>query len=289
METAGELSERTSSQEWAVCISALSFLIAFAANVFHFWSVMSVLFVGTKVEGFLALFLVAGWAGGVAVATDSDNDLAVDYEGQVQNGNLYYFGWASFVCSVTILANYLQSVYSVDMMGELRNKAKRMTLWSASLAVCIVVMASSANVYENVCDSSPPQESGRYCERTAVGISFGCMGALISLIIVSMKISDSIVPFFYEAFATFIMVIFYAFGVAFITSNDGPGAPLGNLYYSSWSAFLISLMLLKSCFEDYQSAKALAEKPNGAGNGNLASDPYANDIPVETLEGDDNI
>ena len=193
---------------------------------------MSSLFIGTKLEGAFSVFLMVGWAAGVATVTDSDNSLAVDSEGQVANGNLYYFSWASFVCSVTIVSNYLQSVYNVNIASEIHNKSKRMSLWSAMLAVCIVVMASSSNVYENVCRDSPRTESNKYCERTAIGISFGTIGTLMALAIVAVKISDNIVPFFFEGVAALLLVIFYAFGVAYITSNDGPGAPLGNLYYS---------------------------------------------------------
>ena len=250
---------------------------------------MSSLFIGTKLEGFFAVFLMVGWAAGVATVTDSDNNLAVDTEGQVANGNLYYFSWASFVCSVTIVSNYLQSVYNIDVAGEIQNKSKRMTLWSSMLAVCIVVMASSSNVYENVCRDSPRTESDKYCERTAVGISFGTIGTLIALAIVAMKISDNVVPFFWEGLAAIINVIFFAFGVAYITSNDGPGAPLGNLYYSSWTAFLLSLMLAKSCFEDYQSAKAITEQQRGREENRENANSYENNIQVETLQGDDNI
>ena len=43
-------------------------------------------------------------------------------------------------------------------------------------------------------------------------------------------------------------------GVGVITSQNGPGAELGNLYYFTWAAFLTSFMLLASCVEDYNAA-----------------------------------
>ena len=43
-------------------------------------------------------------------------------------------------------------------------------------------------------------------------------------------------------------------GVAVITSQNGPGAELGNLYYFTWGAFLTAFMLLANCIEDYNSA-----------------------------------
>lgn len=244
---------------------------------------MSVLFIGTKFEGVIIGFLVIGWAAGVATVSDSDNKLAVDFEGRVSNGNLYYFSWASFVCSVTLAANFLLNVFSIDVGAEIRNKAKRMTLWSSLLAISIIVMASAANVYENVCDGANPVEDSKYCKRTAVGVSFGCIGTIVSLAIVSAKIVDKATPFLYEALCAYVLVLFNAICVAFVTSNDGPGAPLGNLYYSTWGSFLISLLLAKSCFEDYQVAKhIMQEDQNGAQNGEFVSQE-------QPTVGDDNI
>lgn len=284
VETAGDMKDRTTAQSWAVCVSALSFLISGAALVFHLWSVMSVLFVGTKLEGGLAFFLMIGWVAGVAVVTDSEEELAVNEEGVVTNGNLYYFGWASLVCSVTIVTNYLQSVYSIDVAGEIHNKAKRMTLWSSMLVISIIVMSSSSTVYENVCSSSPRTETSKYCDRAGFAISVGVIGSLTSLGFVAMKISDNVVPFFYEGLSSIGLLVFYALGVAFITSNDGPGAPLGNLYYSSWAGFLFTSFLVKSCFEDYQAAKAMSEQQQ-----NTNGEGYDTNIQVETMEGDEQI
>uniref|UniRef100_A0A7S2L4P5 Uncharacterized protein n=1 Tax=Leptocylindrus danicus TaxID=163516 RepID=A0A7S2L4P5_9STRA len=284
VETAGDFSDRSPAQNWAICVSALSFLFTAAAVIFHVWSIMSTLFIGTKFEGVIIGFLVIGWAAGVATVSDSDNELAVDSEGRVSNGNLYYFSWASFVCSVTLAANFLQHVFNIDVGAEIRNKAKRMTLWSSLLAISLIVMASSANIYESVCDGAEPVETSKYCKRTAVGISFGCIGTLVSLAIVVAKITDRATPFLYEALCAYVLVLFNAICVAFVTSNDGPGAPLGNLYYSTWGSFLVSLLLAKSCFEDYQVAKhIMEEQQNGDQNGGFVSQEQPN------LGGDENI
>ena len=66
------------------------------------------------------------------------------------------------------------------------------------------------------------------------------------------------------------MFICWIFGVAYLTSDQGPGAPLGNLYYFTWGSFLSAFMLLASCFEDYQAAKGLGSTEGDSGDGNIA-------------------
>lgn len=45
--------------------------------------------------------------------------------------------------------------------------------------------------------------------------------------------------------------------MAYLTSEEGPGAPLGNLYYSSWIAFCLYFYVAASCLEEIQAARAV--------------------------------
>merc|ERR1712165_33430 len=179
---------------------------------------------------------------GVAVVTDSRQGLAVDEVGAVDNGNLYYFSWAGFVCSILLLTSYLQDAFGINVAGELRNRSPRLSLWSAHLATAIVVMGSSANFYDSTCGSA------------VYGIVYGAMATLGAVAIVGLKIATSKAPFLAEIMVAFILVVLCGFGVAFITSQRGPGAELGNLYYFTLASFLTSFMLLASCVEDYNNA-----------------------------------
>ena len=52
----------------------------------------------------------------------------------------------------------------------------------------------------------------------------------------------------------------WAIGIGYITSELGPGAPIGNIYHFSWFSFLLTFLLGSSCYEDYQAAKAIVEE-----------------------------
>jgi hypothetical protein len=240
-----------SAARWSVACSAITFVITLLVVAMHMNAVASLLIVGTKVEGVLCLLLAIFWVATVSVVTDSRHGIAVDEYGAVSNGNLYYFSWAGFVCSVTLLVSYLRHVFNVDVAGEIRNRSVRLTSWSALLAASLVVMGSSANFYDTTCGGN---QGNSKCNRAVFGIVLGALSTLASVVIVGLKIATSKAPFLAEAACSVLMMVLYAFGLPFITSQSGPGAPLGNLYYFTWASFLASLAIVASCFEDYNAA-----------------------------------
>jgi hypothetical protein len=143
----------------------------------------------------------------------------------------YYFSWAGFVTSILLLVNYLRGVFGVDLVGEVKNRSARLTLWAAFLAGQLVVMGASANIFDKDCASGTSDVSSAYCSRTKFGISVGAVGTAFALVVVGMKMMTSIAPFVVEGVLALFLCILNGFGVAFITSAEGPGSPIGNLYY----------------------------------------------------------
>lgn len=247
--------DRTSAESWSLACSAITFTITTIVAAMHLHSVSSIFIVGTKIEGGLCILLVIFWVFLVAVVTDSRTNLAVDEVGAVYNGNLYYFSWAGFVCSILLLTSYLQDAFGINVAGELRNRSPRLSLWSAHLAASIVVMGSSANFYDSTCGLGENEK----CSRAVYGIVYGALATLAAVGIVGLKIATTKAPFLVEIVVAFTLVILCGFGVAFITSQNGPGAELGNLYYFTWASFLTSFMLLASLIGDYNAASTSSE------------------------------
>lgn len=270
-----------SAEKWSVFCSAMTFALTLVVVIAHFNATASILFVGQKAEGVLCLILAAFWVATVAVVTDSRHGLAVDEYGAVQNGNLYYFSWAGFICSVILLISYLRDVFGVDVTGEIRNRSVRLTAWSALLSTSLVVMGASANYYDTMCGGGG---NPSVCSRSVFGIILGAISTLSSVGIVGLKIATSKAPFLLETGVSFLLVILYGFGVAFITAPNGPGSPLGNckshsfcivifakyvvltlsillhlltVYYFTWGSFLAAFSVLASCFEDYNAASSV--------------------------------
>jgi len=235
------------------------------------------MYVGTAFEGVATLFLVLAWVVGIAGISNVENELAVSAEGNVVNGNLYYFGWAASIGSVVLFMNFIQGRFGLDLMDEFKHRSKRITEWSILMALSLVVLGASADIYKNVCNENIT-ETKSYCSRTAYAISIGTLGTVLSLLIVALKIGQGKSPFLWEALISGVLFILFVFGAMFITAGHGPGAPLGNLYYSTWGAFVTSMVLCKSCYEDYLAARGVDEEERQRNDG----------IPVEQI-GDDQI
>mmetsp|Transcript_11825 Transcript_11825/g.28373 ORF Transcript_11825/g.28373 Transcript_11825/m.28373 type:complete len:343 (-) Transcript_11825:1634-2662(-) len=267
-------------RRWAVFCSAFSFAITGVVVLMHLHPLFSVWVVGTKLEGLMTIVLAAFWAATVAVVSNASTGLAVDAskDNTIVNGNLYYFSWAGFVTSILLLVNYLRGVFGVDLVGEVKNRSARLTLWAAFLAGQLVVMGASANIFDKDCSSS--DDSSTYCTRTKLGISVGAIGTAFALIVVGMKMMTSIAPFVVEGVLALFLCILNGFGVAFLTSAEGPGSPIGNLYYFSWLSWFCSFLLVASVYDDYQNGSSVAND-EGEGEG---EDKTTGDIPMETID-----
>jgi len=280
--------EVSTNARWAVFCSAFSFAITGIVTVMHLSPMLSDFIVGTKLEGIITILLAAFWAATVSVVANAATGLAVDSERgmTIVNGNLYYFSWAGFVTSILLVVSYLRGVFGVDVYGEVKNRAARLTLWAGFLACQLVVMGASANILDKDCSSYDSDTS--YCRRTKFGISVGAIGTSFTLIVVAMKMLTSVAPMVVESVLALFLCIMNGFGVAFLTSADGPGSPIGNLYYFSWLSWLCSFMLIASVYEDYYGVASQKEDENVNDEDNI--DRAVNgDVPMETITGGDDL
>ncbi|VEU41198.1 unnamed protein product [Pseudo-nitzschia multistriata] len=248
----------SSNSVWAVFCSAFSFTVTGVVTMMHLSPMLSDYIVGTKWEGIITVVLAAFWSATVAVVANAATGLAVDasMDNTIVNGNLYYFSWAGFVTSILLIIEYLRGVFGVDVYGTVRNRAARLTLWAGLLACQLVVLGASANIFDTDCtDFNGYAPESAYCKRTKYGLSLGVIGTLFSLVIVAMKMLTTVAPVVVEGVLAFVLCIMNGCGVAFLTSAEGPGSPIGNLYYFSWFSWLVSFVLLASVYEDYRGMR----------------------------------
>jgi len=267
------ISARSPPERHTVAMSTLCFLITFLSVSLHLSTRFSQIFVSSVWEGFCAFLLVLFSCLNVMVVSDSGSELAVDENGRVRVGNLYYFAWASLFWSTGILTNYSQSVVGIDVVTELRNAGKRMTIWSVLFALSVVIFANSAHILRTSCTGDDPDEEGFFCSSAGYGVGSGVLCTVLSGQVIFAKIKKLSLPFQNEVMIAGIVFLFYTFGVAILTSNGGAGAPLGNLYYGSWASFLLSSMNLKSCYENFQDGDIPVSSENNALSTEQASIP----------------
>jgi len=255
------------NENWALTCSIFSLLIStamIATDVFQSY-------VPNKkwVDGILTFICTVVCSANVSIVSDPSNGIAVDVNGSVFFGNLYYFTWASFLGSVMLAISFISSAtmdiqddsnHGNNVVTELFQSSPRLRSWFCLMVCSIVVMGASSSIYESQClhpeENNHSQRPRVYCRRTILGISFGCISTALSLVIITLKISMRWLPFLFliEFGGGILLFVMFGFGVAFITSDMGPGSPLGNLYYFSWLTFGLTFVIASSCYEDYHSS-----------------------------------
>eukprot|EP00579_Thalassiosira_antarctica_P010254 CAMPEP_0201914296 /NCGR_PEP_ID=MMETSP0903-20130614/4519_1 /ASSEMBLY_ACC=CAM_ASM_000552 /TAXON_ID=420261 /ORGANISM="Thalassiosira antarctica, Strain CCMP982" /LENGTH=378 /DNA_ID=CAMNT_0048449655 /DNA_START=34 /DNA_END=1170 /DNA_ORIENTATION=- len=264
-----------STQRWAVGSITTTFLLAFLSLTLQMIPQAAHRLMGTKLE--LALiFVVSAFAcAAVGTATNPATGMAINASGGISFGNLYYSTWASFGCGMALLISFIRTERGMDVSSELKSRGKRFRLWVILIITTLIVMGSSASSYDAKCDKDEDFRPIQYCRRSAFGVSAGCIGCVISLAVVAIRVSctprengqgnKKKIVFAVECISSLIMLCFYCFAAAYLTSEEGPGAPLGNLYYSTWITFGLIFFVATSCFEEFQAAKLVYSHRNQQG------------------------
>jgi len=165
------------------------------------------------------------------------------------------------------LLSFLRTERGFDVSSELSSRGNRFRTWAILIVVTLIVMGNSASCYDAKCDELYNDiRPVKYCRRAAFGVSAGCIGCVASLAVVAMRLSCATMTlegranrtiFIIEGILSVVLFCIFGFAVAYLTSEKGPGAPLGNLYYSSWVAFALTFFVATSCFEEFQAAKSM--------------------------------
>mmetsp|Transcript_42014 Transcript_42014/g.127394 ORF Transcript_42014/g.127394 Transcript_42014/m.127394 type:complete len:138 (-) Transcript_42014:960-1373(-) len=80
-----------SYEKYAVVCSIITFVVTLIIVIIHLSGVLSMFFVGTKIEGFMCFILAGLWAGIVAIVSNPRHGIAIDELNGITNGNIYYF------------------------------------------------------------------------------------------------------------------------------------------------------------------------------------------------------
>ena len=233
--------------------------------ILHTKPLLSSIILGTKIEGVIIVILITFWTALVAIVSDTRHGLATDSTGSISNGNLYYFSWAGLATGVSLLTSYMRSTFGFDMGGELRSRAERLQQWVWAGMLGLIQMGSSARLFDNHCGSQSglgESEMGSimFCRRSQLGIVLGIFTAIFSTVIVGFKLGvsrSSKLPWLFtsELVLSGVIAGSQAVGVGFLTGQEGPAAPLNNLYYSTWGSLAFGLLLVGSCVENWGTAK----------------------------------
>jgi hypothetical protein len=279
-----------------VACASITFVVTTLATAAQLHPLGSTLFVGTMIEGIVAIVMIAFWTAIVAINTDAGDALmgsgTTMASGAALNANLYYFSWAGFITAILIFVSFLHDAFGINVVDQVRKQALRLQYWAAFFACSIVVMGSASRTLRRDCRvfETDDEHAGPYCRKTRFAIASGTLGAMLALLVIFSKvvkyssISGS-TPFVVEIGSSAFMTIITAFAVASTTSASGPGSQIGNLYYFSWASFLLSAILVADCFNEYKTGTATNSNDDGTTNGTRPDSGRSGDVVmVETFD-----
>lgn len=250
-----EVNASKTNKTWGIVLSIIILIVGGGVVSLHLFNVGGIV-IGSKSEAAIPLVLSWFWIAMVCVVTGPVGGLAIDNEGAVYAGNLYYFTWGGLFISILICAAVIEEIYSIDIAHEMNNRSTSFMYWIGLLTTSVIVLAVAADIYNLKCDGDDKDEALKaYCKRCAFGVASGTIGAIFALVIVALKMAIGVAPFLLETGLCVILIILSIFEVGYITDDEAPGAPLGNLYYFSWFSFFLSLRVAKACYDDFLTAQ----------------------------------
>lgn len=234
-------SERESSDKYILAVSCISLIFGAIYIVGHFVSGMRSALLGGFLELLITTIILIFWFVAVIILQNPKNEKATLITDTgievIEYANLYFFGWIIFFNAVYLVASVFRDARSFD---------PKILTWTLLLFASIVLLGTSANLKEEICDNNP----GKMCERTNFAIAIGAIVMILAVLGIFLLICMGGEKPMIDLVLSGISSVLYFFGVCILTSASGPARTLGTLYFSIWSGAWFSYMLCIQAFKE---------------------------------------
>jgi hypothetical protein len=153
--------------------------------------------------------------------------------------------------------------YTATFFG-VKTKPYLTVVWAAVCKVCFVILGGGFHIWHNIGDACTVvnnDDSGAavtFCSRTILAIVVALTGMLVSGLVAFFRIlytawwADSMLRTrtHVELVMSIFLVFLFGAAVALVTGIGGPGQSVGDLFYGTWLAFLVSIGLVVACLEE---------------------------------------
>lgn len=233
------------------CIVAVVSYLLFGLSLSkRCYSTISTFWIG----GLLSIVSFCLWLGDLLLTMHSEDSWAVNSIGEIAMANLYYFAWASIITAGIQMTSYVKALLGIQKLDYM------IAVWLAICKVCFVILGASLHIWHTISDNCEFDEitlgAVTFCSRTILAITVSLTGMLVGglvvlgrLIVVTCHINKCArFQAHIEMLISLFLMFLFAAAVALITGIGGPGQSVGDLYYSTWLAFWVSLGIFGSCY-----------------------------------------
>lgn len=167
------------------------------------------------------------------------------------NANLYLASWASFFCIFWIVGALVGEMYGIFFGNIVKSNVQtRQGKWYALLAASVVVMAASVRVYTAFECDLQVMKAAPTCAASTYAIAASVIATATALLLTLTGCFTSVIARRIEGAGAVLMVPIWSIGLGFITFGEGPGRSIGNLFFATWAAFVISCLIVAECYRD---------------------------------------
>jgi len=251
----GNISNQAKATKWAV--SGVSVPLALSSLAVFANLVLKKKFIGTVVEGGFALLTCGFWAAVLPAILNPDKGLAVwnvslgvddntvTSFNAIRNPNLFFFAWASFIASFSLLFDFIKK--------SLNLKGVQVRSWGGLTMTSFVVMIAATRQFKQLnCDFDVDNFLDGPCKRTKLAIGLGAIATLVGLIwsflgtTIEGKIDEAI-----DSFLAIGVFVLWIFGVIYVTFGDEKAAApvMSTLYFFTWGSFSLAAIMAMNSFK----------------------------------------
>jgi hypothetical protein len=217
--------------------------------------------------GLLSIFSFGLWVSDLVLTMHSEDSWAVNGIGEIKMANLYYFSWAAILTAGLQMMSYVKSFLRIKKTDYMS------VVWIAICKVCFVILGASLHIWHTIADNCDFDEltSGAvtFCSRTVMAMTVALTGMLVGGLVVLGRLLVLLCPTcqcrriqaHVEMLISMFLVLLFGATVALITGIGGPGQSVGDLYYSTWLAFFVSIGIFVSCYDQIKREDSVLEGP----------------------------
>ena len=199
-------------------------------------------FVSTRAESIMAGLVTFAWISGLPVINAPANDLAVS-SFHVVNANLYFASWGSFFLSAVILINMGWE------RGYLGTSHAGSHQWLFLAITSVIALGTSSRILQNTGCTHPyePPRMDNFCHKLDLGITLSSIAAVLASFMVILNHCAAKV----NMLAGLVALAVWSIALAELTFGNSPGNHVGNLFFSTWISFILSMDLAATHLRTY--------------------------------------
>lgn len=222
----------STTQRWVISAASISLIMSVATCFMQI--AMKERFTGkSRMEIGWVVVVLAMWCASLPYLMDDERGFAVAERSRfVQNANIFFSAWGALATSLMLATSHFEIYYN-------RFDDHYLYEWVGFSATSLVVWCDTARFFTRNCGNDAEFEAvDEMCNRAAFGIALGAFSSVAGISIAWLQ-----VKLMFAQMISLIFLLAWAFGVAYLTFDEGPATAVGSLYFATWLSLIFILFV----------------------------------------------